>query len=152
MSDAQNEQAAFEKLMALREGRENQVYKDSLGKLTVGIGHLVLPNDNLRLGEVISDAQVDAFFAQDGAKALAAAQSQAAEAGIGSTDFVPYLASVNFQLGVKWTETFPDTWQMIVGGRYQDAANALDGTLWQRQTPVRVTDFQGALRALPPKP
>jgi len=64
---------------------------------------------------------------------------------------MPYLASVNFQLGTQWTATFPNTWKMIVDGDYEDAANALDGTIWAEQTPTRVKDFQDALRRLPAK-
>ena len=145
------EEIAFEKLMALREGRRNDVYLDTLNKPTVGIGHLVVPGDNLEVGDVITDAQVSAFFQKDGAASMSAARSQAAEAGITDTAFLPYLASVNFQLGTAWTGTFPNTWRMIVDGHYEDAAKALDGTKWAQQTPVRVKDFQGALRKLPLK-
>jgi lysozyme len=151
MSDQQQEDAAFEQLMILREGKKNAVYLDSRGKPTVGIGHLVLPGDNLRVGDQIDDARIDAFFRNDGAAALAAARSEAAQAGITSSAFIPYLASVNFQLGIKWTATFPNTWKMIVNGQYAAAADALDDTEWADQTPVRVEDFQNALRALPPK-
>ena len=145
------EEIAFEKLVALREGRRNDVYLDTLNKPTVGIGHLVVPGDNLGVGDVITDAQVSAFFQKDGAASMSAARSQAAEAGITDTAFLPYLASVNFQLGTAWTGTFPNTWRMIVDGHYEDAAKALDGTKWAQQTPVRVKDFQGALRKLPLK-
>jgi len=147
----QDEDAAFEALMKLREGVRNIVYLDTRGKPTVGIGHLVLPEDGLTVGDTITDAQVDAFFQRDGAAALAAARTEAARAGITSSDFIPYLASVNFQLGTKWTATFPNAWKMIVNGQYEAAANALQGTEWADQTPVRVEDFQKALRALPPK-
>ena len=111
-----------------------------------------MAGDKLKVGDVITDAQVSAFFQKDGAAAMSAARSQAVEAGISDTGFLPYLASVNFQLGTAWTGTFPNTWKMIVDGRYEDAAKALDGTMWAEQTPVRVKDFQDALRKLPPKP
>jgi GH24 family phage-related lysozyme (muramidase) len=151
MSDQQQEDAAFEKLMALREGRKLTVYRDSLGKPTVGIGHLVLAEDQLKLGDTITDEQVDALFEKDGAAAIAAARSQAVTAGITDSALIPYLASVNFQLGTNWTATFPHTWKMIVDGDYENAARALDGTSWAKQTPVRVKDFQDALRRLPEK-
>jgi GH24 family phage-related lysozyme (muramidase) len=67
MSDQEQESLAFEKLMALREGRRNDVYYDTRRKLTVGIGHLVLPEDSLKFRDVISDERVDAFFQNDGA-------------------------------------------------------------------------------------
>jgi lysozyme len=145
------EDADFEKLIAEREGRRNDVYKDSLGKLTVGIGHLVVASDNLKFRDRINDEQVTSLFKKDSAPAMHAARSQALEAGITDAAFIPYLASVNFQLGVRWTATFPHTWKMIVDGKYEEAATALDGTLWAEQTPVRVKDFQNALRSLPAK-
>lgn len=148
-TDQAQEEAAFEALMVLREGRRDVVYQDTRGLLTVGIGHLVLPEDHLVLGQTITGAQVDAFFDQDSAAAMSAARSQAAAAGITDTAFIPYLASVNFQLGTAWTAKFPHTWQMIVNGQYEAAAHALNGTPWARETPVRVADFQKALRALP---
>src|ERR1700676_4148519 len=107
MSDQDQEDAAFERLMISREGKRNTVYRDTRGKPTVGIGHLVMPADNLRVDDVIDDARGDAFFRQDGAAALAAARTEATQAGITSSAFIPYLASVNFQLGTKWTATFP---------------------------------------------
>jgi GH24 family phage-related lysozyme (muramidase) len=142
---------AFRNLMVLREGCRTTVYPDSRGLPTVGIGHLVVSADNLQLGDVISNDRVNALFAADSAAVLAAAWEQSALAGIASADFIPYLASVNFQLGTEWTQKFPHTWQMIKDGRYAAAADALNGTLWQHQTPVRTQDFQDALRALPPK-
>lgn len=47
------------------EGDRLKVYKDSLGYLTVGIGHKVVPADNLQLGDTISVSQRDAFFVHD---------------------------------------------------------------------------------------
>lgn len=47
------------------EGVRRKVYLDSVRKPTVGVGHLILPQDGLKVGDVISDAQVDAFLRQD---------------------------------------------------------------------------------------
>src|ERR1043165_3055076 len=141
----------FEKLMVLREGRRNDVYLDTLKRPTVGIGHLVVPGDHLAVGNVISDAQVSAFFQKDGAGAMQAARSQAAQAGIKDAAFLPYLASVNFQLGTDWTSEFKKTWKFILDGLYEDAAREAADSDWASQTPVRLEDFQDALRRLPPK-
>ena len=143
--------ASFEKLLRLREGVKKKVYLDSLKKPTVGIGHLVLPGDKLKVGDTITEKQVSDFFKVDGAKALSAAKSQAAKAGIKDGTFIVYLASVNFQLGTKWTAKFKNNWKLILDGKYADAAKAFEGTRWFKQTPVRVKDFQKALRKLPPK-
>lgn len=142
------DRAGFEALVALREGRRNTVYHDSKGIPTVGIGHRVVPADQLSVGDVIDDARVDALFAADSEGAWNAAAAQAAEAGITDPAFLPYLASVCFQLGVNWTAKWPHTWAMICRGDYAMAAAGLGGTPWAFETPQRVADFQGALRRL----
>lgn len=139
---------AFKKHLLLREGYRTTVYRDSLGKPTVGVGHLVLPEDNLKVGDTISKERVMAFLDKDAMNAWNAAQKQAAEAGISSQCFVVALGSVNYQLGTGWRETFSKTWKMIVDGKYKEAAEAFNGTIWQKQTPVRVKDFQAALMEL----
>ena len=144
--------ARFAALLGEREGRRNDVYNDSLHKLTVGIGHLVVEGDHLQLGDIIDDAQIDAFFAHDSAAAMAATRTQAAEAGINSEAFLPYLASVNFQLGTAWNKEFKETWALIMAGEYDAAAVEAARSEWAEQTPKRLHDFQAALRDLPPKP
>ena len=141
----------LEQLLRLREGVETKVYKDSLGKLTVGIGHLVTSADKLKLGDEITDARVSEFFKKDSAGALSAARSQAAKAGISDSNFIVYLASVNFQLGTGWYTKFPKAWKFIMDGKYAEAAAECGRSAWNSQTPVRVKDFQQALKALPPK-
>jgi GH24 family phage-related lysozyme (muramidase) len=149
--DRAQAEIAFRNLMILREGQVDHVYADSRGLPTVGIGHLVTEADGLVMGAPVSDERVDELFHQDSTKALDAAWTQADEAGITSLPFIPSLASVNFQLGTDWTGKFPNTWAMIENGQYIAAAHALEDTLWQKQTPVRVADFQHALLVLPPK-
>jgi len=143
---------AYEALLRLREGCRLAVYRDSVGKATGGIGHLMLDRDGpYVVGMAISQAKVDEWFLHDGAAAMGAAVRQAAEAGITSQAFLPYLASVCFQLGLLWTAKFPNTWKMICAGNYAGASLALDTSAWAGQTPVRVYDFKQALKDLPPK-
>lgn len=149
--DAPFEPMEYEALLALREGRRTTVYKDSLGKPTGGIGHLITPADNMKVGDHISDAQISAWFQHDSISAMNAAKAQAAQAGITEPTFLPYLASVCYQLGNNWTAKWPHTWAMICAGEYEKAADSLEGTPWDKQTPQRVEDFSDALYNLPPK-
>lgn len=48
-----------------QEGVRNDVYLDSVGIPTVGIGHVVLSEDNLNVGDSITDDQVLQFAKQD---------------------------------------------------------------------------------------
>lgn len=129
-----------------REGKRNMVYKDSLGKPTVGVGHLVQKGDNLKVGERISDAKVREFLEKDASKAFNAAKMQAGELGINDADFIIALGSVNFQLGTSWRSKFPNTWRHIVNGNYAQAIKNIERSLWAKQTPVRTKDFVNAIK------
>jgi GH24 family phage-related lysozyme (muramidase) len=145
------DRSGFETLMRAREGEVLNVYADTKGIPTCGIGHKVLPADNLELGDIITQAQCDAFFAVDGDAAWEAAVAQARQAGITDPAFLPWLASVNFQLGTRWNLAFPNTWGHIVAGDYETAATMVGESEWAEETPQRTEDFQQALRALPAK-
>jgi lysozyme len=134
--------------LLLREGSRNTVYRDSLGKPTVGVGHLVKPSDNLEVGDTISNARVREFLEQDAGHALEAAIGQAGELGIDDNDFIIALGSVNFQLGAGWRGKFPQTWRHLQNGNYEQAIRNLEGSAWARQTPVRVRDFVKAIRKI----
>ena len=139
------------KLLKLREGSRNVVYRDSLGKPTVGVGHLVTASDGLSVGDRISDAQVDAYLQQDAQKAYAAAQKQASQMGLSNNQcLVVILTSVNFQLGTGWTSKFSQTWAKILAKDYCGAVANIQASLWMKQTPVRAREFQDALRGLDP--
>ena len=47
------------------EGYKLKVYRDIYGNPTVGLGHEVLPSDNLSVGDVITDAQLRQLFDED---------------------------------------------------------------------------------------
>lgn len=138
---------AADKIRA-REGYRRTVYEDSEGFLTVGIGHKVLPTDNLKLGSKISDARVIDFFEKDFSIALNAALDQAGQLKVKDENFIASLVSVNFQLGTNWPSVHVKTWDLMRRGLFQQAAIEAANSLWYNQTPTRVKDFQQALRSV----
>ena len=134
------------KHLKLREGERLTVYQDSLGKPTVGVGHLVKTEDNLKIGDQITKTRSDHFLKQDVAKALDAAYKQADELGKHSEDFILALTSVNFQLGTGWTKKFYNTYPKLVSGDFEGAIEGFKKSKWAKQTPVRVNDFVKAIR------
>ncbi len=131
--------------LTMHEGRRNDVYYDTQGYLTVGIGHKVTSQDNLRAGQKISDAQIEDFFEQDVQKAFAAAKGQANELGKYDADLIAALTGVNFQLGTGWRSKFKNTWEDLKKGNAASAINRLRQSEWMKQTPIRVAAFIDAL-------
>lgn len=129
-----------------REGYSRNVYRDSKGILTVGIGHKVVASDGLSLGDVISDNRVTALFAQDSKKSLEAAMQQTNVLGVTDIGFIAALISVNFQLGAGWTSVHPKTWAYLKTGDGQNAIREIYSSLWYEETPERVADFATAIQ------
>jgi lysozyme len=57
------------------EGERFDVYRDAAGHMTVGVGHLVLPQDLLRMGDTITPAHSDKLLRADLLKAEDAVNS-----------------------------------------------------------------------------
>jgi GH24 family phage-related lysozyme (muramidase) len=142
---------SLEALLKRREGFRKDVYLDSRRRPTVGIGHLVTSADKLKVGDKIEEVRIWKFFRTDSMKALSAARSQASKAKIQDHDFLIYLASVNYQLGPAWNQKLRKTWDLILKGKYTEAAAEAQKSTWHSQTPDRVKDFQGALLRLAKK-
>jgi uncharacterized protein YgiM (DUF1202 family)/uncharacterized protein YcbK (DUF882 family)/GH24 family phage-related lysozyme (muramidase) len=136
--------------LKLREGVRYDVYLDTRGFPTAGVGHLLTAAErrSMPVGSRVSRQQVDTWLAQDSRTAYSAAQSQASQLGVGSQDFINALASVNFQLGTAWNTEHRMTWRYMTQHKWEEAAVEAADSSWFAQTPVRVRDFQAALRAL----
>ena len=133
-----------------REGSRNKVYLDSLGKPTVGIGHLLTNEERKKyeVGDIVPQNILDNWLEQDSNKAWEAALTQAKELGINDIKFIESLASVNFQLGINWFKEHKKTWSYLKQKDYSNAADEAANSTWFKQTPVRVKDFQKAILQL----
>lgn len=140
-------------LLHSREGYRDDVYLDSLGKPTVGAGHL-LPNEyKERVGErPFTKAQLDAMFDEDRKTAEAAAQRNVSPEAWKKLNKRQQatLASMAFQLGEKGQSKFKNMLKAIEAGDYTEAAKqAVTGSKggkskWLKQTPVRALDLAEA--------
>ncbi len=129
-------------LIKKREGLVLRVYKDTLGKLTAGYGHLIKPGEEKL---TITEALASDWLKQDLTTASNAATAQVAQLPFSSEEFRETLISVNYQLGTGWTSKFPRTWSLMKEGKYDEAAWEAEDSAWAKQTPVRVRDLQRAL-------
>ena len=143
--------------LELREGNEDCVYLDSLGKSTCGVGHLLteIERQFYQVGNKLSKKQRDSWLEQDAAKAWEAAAQQMQDLDIEDTDFIVALGSVNFQLGTRWMNKFPSAYKALASKDYAEAIRQVstgsgkDGqSKWKEQTPVRVEDFVLAIDKL----
>ena len=143
------------KHMKLREGYKEEVYLDTLGKPTCGIGHLLTKEEQktYNLKDIVSNDVINKWFEEDIQEALEACNSQCTLLGVFDKDFKIALTSVNFQLGSKWYKKFPKTWHALCHKDYDKAIAEItykkpgkpEYSDWYKQTPVRVLDFSKAI-------
>ena len=163
MPSSQGPTQSFMDHLSDREGFRSKVYKDSLGKLTAGTGHLLTKKELLKYkeGDIIDEDITAAWLKKDSAKAYAAGVSQAKELGIKDQGMIEALGAVNFQLGPGWRKKFSKTWGAMKAGDFDLAASEAtfqtpgknlglgppEPSNWMKQTPKRVGDFVKSLRS-----
>jgi GH24 family phage-related lysozyme (muramidase) len=136
--------------IAESEGIRLDVYQDSLGILTVGLGHeLTVSEKKLWVdGTVLTEAEVVALAKSDIGNAWAATEKQCTEIGVSDQGFQLALFEVNFQLGIYWNNQHVKTWNYMLAKEWESAAREAAKSKWNAQTPIRLANFQAALRKL----
>lgn len=122
------------------EGKVLKVYPDHLGKLTVGIGHLIVKGD-AEYGKPkdtpITEERCDELFRKDVERTVNGLQAALPWLADKPQDVQRALTNMAFQLGVQGVCGFRNTLMYIRRGEYEVAkTNALQ-SLWARQTPAR---------------
>ena len=147
----------FTEHLRLREGYREDVYLDTLGNPTCGVGHVLSSAENAQyaVGDTIDTAVLDRWLEEDSEKAWNAAAQQLQDLNIEKPEFIIALGSVNFQLGTQWMNKFPSAYKALQNKDYDEAIRQVstgsgkDGqSRWMEQTPVRVKDFIEAIDKL----
>jgi len=116
-------------------------YADSLGKMTVGYGHLITNNEDFSVG--LTEAEADALLDTDIAIAITAVEK------LGLTvpsDWNDFLVLMIFQLGLAGVQKFEKMLAALRVQNYSQAVKQAKDSLWARQTPFRVLDMVGQLK------
>jgi len=123
------------------EGLRTSVYLDSLGKKTVGIGHLVLPHEEERFAEGVEIPleQIMEIFEMDLNRAAAGADSLIEEC-IGHDlpeQIGEVILEMVFQLGTNGVRKFKKMWKAMRVKDWKTAAAEMKDSRWHSQTPKR---------------
>lgn len=117
------------------EGKRNKPYKDSLGFLTLGYGHLVLPEDNIDPNKTYSDDFINKLFDKDYEKH----KKQAKEFPcFDKLDSVRQAVIIDmcFNMG-KWFLSWQNTTKMICNSDWENAANSIINSKYAKQVKGR---------------
>ena len=123
------------------EGLRTSVYLDSLGKKTVGIGHLVQPHEMERFAEGVEIPMEDIIeiFELDLNRAAAGAD-MLIEDNIGHElpqHVGEVILEMVFQLGTTGVSKFKKMWKAMRVKQWKTAAAEMKDSRWHSQTPKR---------------
>ena len=137
----------LQEFLESREGKRYDVYLDSVGKPTVGIGHLVLKEDNLKVGDRVTEEQIAIWFDNDIQTAKNKAIVQCQELDIHNEEILNIFISANYQLG-DFKKVFNTTFDLIKNKKYAKAILNIAISKWMQQTPIRAGDMISAITKL----
>tara|TARA_R100001594_G_scaffold48794_2_gene81688 strand:- start:4853 stop:5281 length:429 start_codon:yes stop_codon:yes gene_type:complete len=128
------------------EGFRDTVYADSLGKSTVGYGHLVLDTDDFVEGVTYPKDQLEDLFDKDFNTACEEANKLIGETPLNHIAKGVIIEMV-FQLGRPRCSKFLKMWQALREENYDEAANQMIDSAWHKQTTSRCESLAALMRS-----
>ena len=119
------------------EGFSSKPYKDRLGYVTIGYGHLILPNENILLKKQINKKELEEIFEKDFKKALSNFNNTFKPFTLNEKES-ELLIEMIFQLGIKGCLKFKNLIKNIKKGNKHLVCFDMMDSLWYKQTPNRV--------------
>ena len=119
------------------EGFSSKPYKDQLGYLTIGYGHLILPNENILLKKQINKKELEEIFEKDFKKALSNFNNTFKPFTLNEKES-ELLIEMIFQLGIKGCLKFKNLIKNIRKKNKHLVCFDMMDSLWYKQTPNRV--------------
>ena len=123
--------------LTLDEGKKLKVYRDSLGILSVGIGHMILPGDMIPEGSEISEERCMELFNHDLEHAIRYANIMFGDLETYPELIQEVLVNLMFNLGPTRLGKFKHFVAAIKNRDYIAAGNELEDSTWYKQVGPR---------------
>ena len=129
------------------EGFVNYVYKDTLGKRTVGYGHLCTDDEKWIDGECYGHDYLNDVFEIDFNEAVNQAEKLIGDTII-KNKAAEIIVEMVFQLGMGGVSKFKKMWSALENQNYEEAANQMLDSKWATQTKNRAESLAEIMRSL----
>ena len=130
------------------EGYRNKVYLDTLGKRTVGVGHLCV-EDFWEDDKEYEEKFLMTILEHDLQTAIKGAKELMEDHGCVDIDeqAEEILIEMVFQLGKTGVSKFKNMWKALSGLEYSAAADQMLDSRWAKQTPNRAQSMADQMKA-----
>ena len=131
------------------EGYRNKVYLDTLGKRTVGVGHLCV-EDFWEDDKEYEEKFLMTILEHDLSDAIKGANDLMAENGCMDMNEKAHeiIIEMVFQLGKTGVSKFKNMWKALSGLQYSAAAAQMLDSRWAKQPPNRANGMADIMRSL----
>ena len=131
------------------EGYRNKVYLDTLGKRTVGVGHLCV-EDFWEDDKEYEEKFLMTILEHDLQSAIKGAKELMSENGCNDIDEIAeeLIIEMVFQLGKTGVSKFRNMWKHLSALEYSMAASEMLDSRWAKQTPNRAQAMSAQMAAL----
>ena len=130
----------LKKRIKKNEGFSLKPYKDQLGHLTIGYGHLILPNETYLLKNKTNKPQLNAIFDQDFERALGDYKRLIKQKHHNRKD-KELLIEMTYQMGAKRVLKFKKLISNMQKNKKHLVCFEMMDSLWYTQTPNRVKNL-----------
>ena len=143
------EQHKLEEQLKIVEGVKYEVYPDSLGKLTFGIGHLITKKDpeyGKQVGTKVSEKRVKEAFGVDLQIVLKEVYAWSSDCNTWPSEVKQIIANMMFNLGRNRMNKFAKLKAAVQAREWKTAANEMADSRWARQVKDRATRLIDRMR------
>ena len=130
----------LKKRIKKNEGFSLKPYKDQLGYLTIGYGHLILPNETYLLKNKTNKPQLNSIFEQDFERALGDYKRFIKQKHHNRKD-KELLIEMTYQMGAKRVLKFKKLISNMQKNKKHLVCFEMMDSLWYTQTPNRVKNL-----------
>ena len=130
----------LKKRIKKNEGFSLKPYKDQLGYLTIGYGHLILPNETYLLKNKTNKLQLNSIFEQDFERALGDYKRFIKQKHHNRKD-KELLIEMTYQMGAKRVLKFKKLISNMQKNKKHLVCFEMMDSLWYTQTPNRVKNL-----------
>ena len=130
----------------LHEGFVPKTYSDSLGKKTIGYGHLCVEPEQWDDDKEYTKEELELVFEKDFEEALKNAESLIDSRSINQIAKEVIIEMV-FQLGIGGVGKFKKMWEALDREDYLLASTEMLDSRWAKQTPARCGKLSGKMRS-----
>ena len=134
------------------EGYETAIYTDTEGHKTVGIGHLIVSDDEEHgksVGHEVTNKRVQELFEQDLGIALESCKDVFSDFGTLPEEAQRVIANMMFNLGKPGFEKFQKFIANVEAGKWNKAADEMVNSKWYTQVKGRSQRLVERMRNLP---